>query len=156
MSRVMTAVSLVVSFAGGVMAQTPEQDVLKGEQARVEARHKADSTAHAKIVSDDFFQVSNDGQTHDKKYAVSLQASPGMSLRELKTQIFGDVVVVTGIQTATPPASDARFTHLWHKENGQWLNVFVQNTPIRQLPETANATAAVPPTNWPQGKTQDE
>jgi hypothetical protein len=159
MSRWLLTALVVVSFAAVVVAQTPEQEVLKAEQVRVDARHKADAAAHAKIVSDDFLQVSSDGRVLDKKSAVSLAAAPKMSISGVKTEISGDVAVVTGMQSAAP-AGDSRFTHIWHKQNGQWMNVFVQNTPITKPATASNAAAAstakIPPTNWPQGKTQDE
>ncbi len=95
----------------------------------------------------------------DRKAAVSLAAAPKMSISGLKTEIFGDVAVVTGIQSAAP-TGDSRFTHIWRKQNGQWLNVFVQNTPVAKSAAASNSDAAstvkIPPTNWPQGKTQDE
>jgi hypothetical protein len=163
MSRwLLGAALVVVSFVPGVVAQSSEQEVLKAEQARVDARQKADAAAHAKIVSDDFLQVIANGQVRDKKYAVSLPAAAGMKISGLKTAILGDVAIVTGIQSGTAAAgAGARFTHLWRKQNGQWLNVFVQNTPItKAAPDNnsaaATATAKIPPTNWPQGKTQDE
>jgi hypothetical protein len=163
MSRWLFAVAVVaLSFDSGLVAQTPEQDVLKAEQARVDARRKGDSVAHAKIVSDDFAQVSQDGQLYDKKYAVSLAASPGFDMRDSKAQVFGDVAIVTGIQGGTPPnGQNARFTHVWRKQNGQWINVFVQNTTIPPAPPANSNTpqtpaAKVAPTTWPDVKTQDE
>jgi hypothetical protein len=160
MSRWLLTALVVVPFAAILVAQTAEQEVMKAEQARVDARHKADGAAHAKIVSDDFLQVGSDGQVRDKKFAVSIAAAPGLTISEVKTQVFGDVAVVTGIQRGTAPAANNRFTHLWLKQNAQWVNVFVQNTPITK-PAPAGTTGAastvkIPPTIWPQSKTQDE
>jgi hypothetical protein len=162
MSRWLFVALVVFSAGSGVFAQGVEQEIMKAEQARIEARRKADSAAHARFVSDDYVHITTGGQVQDKKYAISLPASPKMDIRDLKTQVFGDVAVVTGIQTGTGASlQDARFTHIWQKQKGAWVNVFVQNTPILTAKPPANpppaATGPSPaPTKWPEGKTQEE
>ncbi len=152
-------VALVLAFSSSVVAQTSEQEVLAAERARVDARRKGDSVAHARFVSDDFAQVSANGQLRDKKYAVSLAATPALEILDSRVQVFGDVAVVTGIQRGTAPnAQDIRFTHVWRKQNGQWVNVFVQNTSIASTPPVNNPVTAsqIAPTKWLRGDTQDE
>jgi hypothetical protein len=158
-------VALVLFSAGPrIFAQAVEQEIAKAEHARVDARRKADSAAHARFVSADYLHVTAGGQLRDRTYAISLPASPKMDVRDLNTQVFGDVAVVTGIQSGTGAGGtvqDARFTHIWQKQKGAWVNVFVQNTPILTAKPPANpapaSTASSPaPTKWPEGKTQDE
>lgn len=155
-------VALVVAASGaGVAAQMAEQEVAKVEQARMEARRKADSAALARFSADDLLIVGPNGQLLDKKAATALTAVPKIVGRDVKTQIFGDVAVVTGIQAGVGPTGDQeqRFTRVWRKQNGQWVNVFGQVTRIMAAPapnDTAAVNKQVEPTRWPDGKTQDE
>ncbi|RPI54248.1 MAG: nuclear transport factor 2 family protein, partial [Acidobacteria bacterium] len=124
----------------------------------IEARRTANSAAHAKLTADDYIHIAGNGLVRDKKYAVSLPAAPKMGLRDLKTQIFGDVAVVTGVQAGTGATNpqDARFTHIWQRRNGQWLNVFGQNTPIRQLTPPASRLKQIETASWPKTSNRDE
>ncbi len=85
---------------------------------------------------------------------------PKIVSRELKTQVFGDVAVVTGIQGGVGQTGDQeqRFTRVWRKQNGQWVNVFGQGTPVQMTapPNDPVVNKQVEPTKWPEGKTQDE
>lgn len=108
----------LLSFGSGLVAQMADQEVMKAEQAKLDARDQ-------------------------------------------KVQVFGDVAIVTGTQSGLgASAQDSRFTHVWQRQGGQWVNVFVHTTPV--LPpapanaQPAAAPAAPPPTMWPEGKTQDE
>ena len=149
-------------FVAGSMAQTADQEVMKAEQAKLDARRKGDSAAHAALIADDFAQVATNGQVQDKKYATTRPAAAKLDSRDHKIQVFGDTAIVTGTQSGLgATAQDSRFTHVWQRQGGRWINVFVQATPV--LPQTttppaaATATpAAPPPTVWPEGKTQDE
>lgn len=158
MSRWLFTALVMFSLDSYVAAQTPEQEVMTAVQARVDAGRKGDSGAQAKRVSDDYAEVTVNGQLRDKKYAVSLAATPGMEIRDSTVRVFGDVGVVTGIQGEAPNLQGSRFTHVWHKRNSHWVNVFVQNTSIKPtLPPTNPVEASqITPTNWPRGTTQDE
>jgi ketosteroid isomerase-like protein len=150
-----------VAFGTGVAAQMAEQEVAKAEQARIEGRRKADSAVLARFSSDDILIVGPSGQLIDKKGATALPAVPKINTREVKTQIFGDVAVVTGIQAGVGPNGDQeqRFTRVWRKQNGQWTNAFGQVTlitPTGAPNDPATANKQVQPTKWPEGKTQDE
>jgi ketosteroid isomerase-like protein len=141
-----------------------DQEVMKAEQAKLDARRKGDSDAHGRVISDDFGQISTTGAVQDKKYATTRPAAAKLDARDHKVQVFGDVAIVTGTQSGLgATAQDSRFTHVWQKQNGQWVNVFVHTTPVLPSPvntppaaSSAAAPAAPAPTNWPQGSTQDE
>jgi ketosteroid isomerase-like protein len=151
----------VVASGTGVAAQTAEQELAKAEQARMEARRKADAGTLARLSSDDILVVGPNGQLIDKKGVTALAAVPKMASREVKTQIFGDVAVITGIHAGMGPAGDQeqRFSRVWRKQNGQWITVFGQVTNITTPPvpgDPATAIKQVTPTRWPEGTTQDE
>jgi len=161
MTRWLFVALAVVASATGVAAQMAEQEVAKVEQARMEARRKADSAMLARLSSDDILVVGPGGQLIDKKGVTALTAVPKIVSREVKTQIIGDVAVITGIQAGVGPTGDQeqRFSRVWRKQNGQWINVFGQVTPITTTPspgDPATANKQVEPTKWPEGKTQDE
>lgn len=161
MPRWICVALVVLTFGTGVAAQMAEQEVAKAEQARLDARRKADSTTLARLSSDDLLIVGPGGQLIDKKGATALTAVPKIIARDVKTQIFGDVAVVTGIQAGVGPAGDEeqRFSRVWQKQKGQWINVFGQVTRILKTPppvDAATANKQVQPTKWPEGKTPDE
>jgi hypothetical protein len=153
-------VAVLLLFGTGVAAQMAEQEVAKAEQERLEARRKADSATLARLSSDDLLIVGPAGQLIDKKGATALTAVPKMVTRDVRTQVFGDVAVVTGVQAGAGANGDQeqRFTRVWRKQNGMWTNVFGQITTLATAPPAENAAALkqVEPTKWPDGKTQDE
>ena len=156
MLRAVVACLIVVSVSM-LSAQSAEQEVMKAEQARAAARQKADASALLNLASEDQLTVGPSGQLQDRKGTSALAAVPKLVLAEVRTQVFGEVVVVTGRQNGTGAAGDAdqRFTRVWQRRNGQWVNVFGQVTRI--APAAAGQKAAsVPPTQWPEGKTPDE
>ena len=152
--------ALVLASAAGLTAQTAEQEVMKAEQVRLEARRKADSATLTRLAPDDQLTVGPNGQLQDKKATAALAAVPKASTREVKSQVFGDVAVVTGIQSGFGEKGDIeqRFTRIWRKQGAQWLNVFGQVTRIATPPPAAASAKSSPvaPTQWPETKTQDE
>lgn len=152
-------------FAGSkANAQTAEQQIVEVEQARVEARQKADSAALARLTGDDFTQILASGLMLQKKDVLALNSSPKIDVRDLQTRIFGDVAVVTGHQSgAGYTRQGSRFTHVWQRRNGQWVAVFMQNTPIVPVPTLPPPTQGVtrpkkklPSTSWPNPANRDE
>jgi hypothetical protein len=146
----------ILSFGSLVTAQNAEQDVSKAVQARAEARRTGDGAAHARLVADDLFHIGATGSVLDKKAATSLPASPTFAVRDVKTRMYGDVAIVYGIQDGTQ--GDVRFTHVWQRRNGQWMNVFVHNTPILSAPpsNTSSKPNELRPTTWPKLSNADE
>jgi hypothetical protein len=154
---------VTLSTGSGVLAQMADQEVMKAEQTWIEARRTADTGTLTKSIAEDFAQIATSGQMQDKKYATTRPASAKLDSRDLKVQVFGDTAVVTGIGLGIG-AGEVRQTRVWQKQGGQWMLVFLQNTPIVPPPATPGTpaatlppTATLPaPTNWPQGVTQDE
>lgn len=161
MQRWLLVALALVASGMVVFAQTAEQEIAKVEQARMEARRKADSAVMARLSTDDILVVGPNGQLIDKKGVAALPAVPKVAARETKTQVFGDVAVVTGIYSGVGETGDQeqRFTRVWRKQNGQWLMAFGQVTRITAPPAAGDSPAPnnkVEPTKWPEGKTQDE
>ena len=118
---------LVVGSVSMLSAQTADQAVLKAEQARIAARQKADASALLNLASEDQLTVGPRGQLQDRKATSALAAAPKLALSDIRTQVFGDVAVVTGRQGAD---MQQRFTRVWQRRNGHWINVFGHVTQV--------------------------
>src|SRR5215210_1923011 len=129
MPRYVLIAALSLAFVANPVAQTADQDVMKAEQERVEARRKPGAALIA-LTPDDHLTVGPSGQVQDKNGLAALTAAPKAMLREVKIQRFGDVAIATGIQSGFGANADQehRFTRIWRLTNGQWLNAFGQVT----------------------------
>ena len=159
MARSLLRGVLVLACVSTLFAQTAEQEINKVEQVRLDARRKADSATLARLATDDQLTIGPNGQLQDKKATAALAAAPKASLRETKTQVFGDVAVVTGTQFGFGEKGEIeqRFTRVWRKQNGQWLNVFGHVTRINSAaPPSQPTLKSVPQTVWPKGNGPDE
>ena len=148
----------VAAQASGPAAavQDAEQEIMKAEQARLEARRKGDGTM-ARLLSDDHLTVGPNGQVVDKKGISALNPAPNGAVREQKIQQFGDTAVATGTQSGMGANEvNQRFTRIWRKESGQWLNVFGHVTRIAQLPALGARATTVPETVWPKAGRAEE
>ena len=74
----------VVASGTSVAAQMAEQEVAKVEQARMEARRKADSAMLARLSADDILIVGPGGQLIDKKGVTALTAVPKIAGRDAR------------------------------------------------------------------------
>src|SRR5215203_4327703 len=158
MPRYVLIGALTLACVANPVAQTVEQDVMKAEQARIEARRKPGS-ALIPLTPDDHLTVGPNGQMQEKKGLAALTAAPRAMLREVKIQRFGDVAIATGIQSGFGADADHehRFTRIWRLTNGHWLNAFGQVTRMNSPQPAAGAPLKeVPPTVWPKGSAGEE
>jgi ketosteroid isomerase-like protein len=142
MKRSLIAVGLLVVVCSGVVqAQTPnsaEQDVLRLERALNEAFLKKDRATYERMLADDYVYIHSNGSVTNKTEEIAETMSPDQKwtaskLENLKVRIYGDVAVVTGIQTLTGSAKGyvsglRRITDLWVRRNGQWQTIGGQTT----------------------------
>lgn len=128
--------TIVASPLFGQTSASVEQDVIKMDKAFDDATMKKDRAALEKLIASDYFYIHSNGQTSDKaaeiKDAMSMNWT-GSKLENVKARTYGDVVIVTGVQTLTGTAkgyvSGARwYTDIWAKRNGQWQIVGGQST----------------------------
>jgi hypothetical protein len=159
MSRRLVPVGALLFFSVVSAAAQTQQEVMKAEQTRLEARRKADSATLARLSSDDLLIVGPSGQLIDKKGASALSAVPNISQRDGKTEMFGDVAVVTGVQAGVGASGDQaqRFTRIWQRRNGEWQQVFGQVTVIdASQPSPGTTLKQVQQTVWPKGSNADQ
>jgi len=120
---------------------SPEDDVRVLETARGEALLKADTTAIARMTSDDFIEISRLGQIRTKADNLRELGSGALKLTSVKydslsVRIYGDVAVLQGVADNTgtfrgfPFAGKLRYTRIFVKRDGRWQAVAMQHTMI--------------------------
>jgi len=120
---------------------SPEDDVRALETARGEALLKADTTAIARMTSDDFIEISRLGQIRTKADNLRELGSGALKLTSVKydslsVRIYGDVAVLQGVADNTgtfrgfPFAGKLRYTRIFVKRDGRWQAVAMQHTMI--------------------------
>jgi hypothetical protein len=153
--RACVAAVLCAYLSVVVFAQSAEQEILRAEQARIEARINRNADAASRLMSADFLQIDRLGNARTKIDVLKEYGAGITSIRDATVKVFGDTAVVTGVGKG--PRQELRFLHVWHREDGQWLATFVQNTPITAaIPELLIAGAKPIPIVWREGRTPDE
>jgi len=120
---------------------SPEDDVRVLETARGEALLKADTTAIARMTSDDFIEISRLGQIRTRADNLRELGSGALKLTSVKydslsVRIYGDVAVLQGVADNTgtfrgfPFAGKLRYTRIFVKRDGRWQAVAMQHTMI--------------------------
>lgn len=124
--------------AGG---NTGEAGVRAAEQARADALLKADTTALAKLVADDFVEISRLGALRTKADNLRDISSGDLKLLTVKydstnVRVYGDVAVLraiannTGLFHGNPFAGRIWYTRVFVWRDGRWQAVTMQQTPI--------------------------
>jgi uncharacterized protein (TIGR02246 family) len=112
-----------------------EQTIRKLEQQLVDAVLKSDVAALEKLWAEDFTVNNPQNQISRGRKEVLDRVRAGLLKYSSFTQeieevkIFGDTVVVMGLEVVTPVGNHPkagqtlrrRFTNIWMKRNGQWL-----------------------------------
>lgn len=125
-----------------IEAATAERTILELERqiySRPMLRHDV-----ARYLSDDFWEVSEQGVKTDKPTVLSnLAASPlivdDYALDDTRVQVFGHVAISTGRSvlsarlpqpdgTETPVVRPSRFVHVWVRDDGVWRTVYAHNS----------------------------
>jgi ketosteroid isomerase-like protein len=120
-------------------AQTPsaaEQDVLKAFHALDDATRKKDRPTMERIMADDYLYSHSTGKAYNKAQEIAESMSStwtGSTFADMKVRIYGDVAVVTGIQTLAGTmkgytSGARRITDLWVKRGGGWQSIGGQST----------------------------
>ena len=122
-------------------AQTPnaaEQEVLRLEQTLDQAFLKKDRATFEPMLAEDYVYIHSNGSMTNKaqEIAESMSADAkwtASKLDNLRVRIYGDVAVVTGIQTLTGSAKGyvsgpRRFTDLWVRRGGRWQTIGGEST----------------------------
>lgn len=148
-SAAVLAVSLVAAFvavSGRAAAAAPgpaaaEAEVRAAEQARAQALLKADTTALARLVADDFVEISRLGSLRTKADNLRDIGSGTLKLATIRydstsVRVFGDVAVLRAIADNTgsfrgmPFSGRVWYTRIFVRRDGRWQAIEMQQTPI--------------------------
>ena len=114
-----------------------EQELTALYNEVIEGAKKKEAAAFARIVADDFSQITASGQVADK--AAVLASIPNLtiesySVSEVSARTFGDTAVMTlradakGTFQGTDMSGEFRETIVWVKREGHWKMVASQTT----------------------------
>jgi ketosteroid isomerase-like protein len=141
MKRVGVLLLLAVLVTIPAYSQTSnatEQEVLKAFHALDAANIKKDRATMEQLMADDYVYTHSNGTVANKAQDIAETMSPGgnwtaSKFDDLKVRMYGDVAVVTGLQTLTGSmkgyvSGPRRITDLWIRRGGRWLNIGGQTT----------------------------
>jgi len=120
----------------------PEDSVRAVESTRARALLQADTTALARMVADEFIEISRLGQLRTKADNIRDIASGALKLTAVKydsltVRIYGDVAVLRGIADNTgtfrgiPFSGKIRYTRVFVRRDGRWQAVAMQQTALQ-------------------------
>jgi ketosteroid isomerase-like protein len=142
-------VVLAVVFASyPSSAQKADPDLSTKEQIKSleEERNRAilrgDAAALDRMTSDDYTFITLRGELRTKAEIVKGFQSGSFkyesrTISDLNIRLYGDTAIVTGrstqkgVENGKDYSGDYRFTRVYVKENGRWLTVALQTTPVR-------------------------
>lgn len=121
----------------------PEDEIKKLEETRNEAVLHGDVSVLDGMTSDDYTFVTLRGEMRTKQEILKGFASGSFhydsrQIFDLKVRVYGNTAVVTGrsVQNGMENGKDYSgkywFTRVYVKQNGRWLTVALQTTPIQQ------------------------
>lgn len=133
--RLFLALVVGLVVAPSLLAQATRDEVMKVDDAFMQARLSGDSAAYANLLADEFTWTTRGGNTTNKtQHVESLQAS-GMNPEIGKeVRVYGDAAVITGSArlTADGMPVSVRFVRVWAKRDGRWQAVLHQGTTVGQ------------------------
>lgn len=148
MKRILLLTIAVIALSCLLIAQAKTQknsnvadEIKKLEQQRNEAILKGDTATLDKLTSDDYTNTTAQGKVEKKAEIMDGFKSgkikfDSRELSDLDVRVYGNTAVVTGEvnQKATNNGVDtsgqSRFTRVYVKQNGRWVSVANQATPI--------------------------
>jgi ketosteroid isomerase-like protein len=136
---VLTLLGVLATFpAHSQTANATEQEVLKAFHALDDANIKKDRPTMERMMADDYMYTHSNGFVANKAQDIAETMSADIKwtaskLDNVKVRTYGDVAVVTGLQTLTGSAKgyvsgQRRFTDLRVRRGGRWQNIGGQST----------------------------
>ena len=164
MRRCVFVTLALLSVGSGLVAQMANQEVMKAEQAKLDARRKGDSAAHGSLIADDFAQVSHERPGPGQE--ICNDAACGSEAGRARSKSAGNGRCCDRDWYAVRVGCDgAGFSlHARVAATGRSVGQRVRAHDSRPAagddatpaPAATTPPAAPPPTAWPEGKTQDE
>jgi hypothetical protein len=138
MKSTLATLLLLASFATASSAQNTDEQILRLEQAQLEATVKGDSAALSEFMAEDYFEVGPSGETMSYGQALDTYKSgvfASAKIESAKIRSYGNVAVVNGVFLVrfVKGESDLRFryTNVWVNSSGTWKMVSAQTTRVK-------------------------
>ena len=141
----MTVTSAEEKHSGSSSGDSKVQQEIKGmEEERNRAIVAGDFATLDRMTSDDYTFVTLRGEMRTKAEIVSGFKSGSFKyqsrkLSDLNVRVYGDAAVVTGrsiqkgVENGKDYSGDYWFTRVYAKQEGRWVTVALQTTPIQKL-----------------------
>jgi hypothetical protein len=142
----MKVISLVaITFMAGSSLQadnvSDEKQILKLEDDWVRAMNTKDRERLDKIIAPSFTFIEPDGTVKNRADYLADRSSDKVETEafenvDLKVQVLGNVAIASGLAKITERRKGksyrftARWKEMWMKENGKWLVLTSQATPV--------------------------
>jgi len=124
--------------------KTPEKEVLRVENERIQAVLHRDTAALEQLLADELVYTHSTGRVDSKaQFIHSIQSGDlnylAMKHSNLDARVYGDVAVLTGrsaVKVKSPHTEnqivdlDLRFLNVYAKRNGQWQQLAWQSARI--------------------------
>jgi len=124
--------------------KTPEKEVLRVENERIQAVLHRDTAALEQLLADELVYTHSTGRVDSKaQFIHSIQSGDlsylAMKHSNLDARVYGDVAVLTGrsaVKVKSPHTGnqiadlDLRFLNVYAKRKGQWQQLAWQSTRI--------------------------
>lgn len=134
-------IALITSPAHAQKESSPEKVVLRSYRQLDSAQLiKKDRATMDRLMASDYLYVHSNGASANKAQDIAENLSAtqqwtASKMDEVKVRIYGDVAVITGIQTLSGSAKGyvagaRRFTDIWVKREGRWQTIGGQSTLI--------------------------
>ena len=130
---------IAVLPAAARTASPAREALIRIEERWVDALERRDAAAVGEILSPDFVDTTYRGERRTREEALAGLTSPARApttqrLSDLDARVYGDVGIVTGVNTVTgrDPAFTARvrFTDVFVRKGRSWKAVSAQETLI--------------------------
>ena len=141
LKRTLVIMSLGLLVADAASAQTQnaiEQELIKLEQTLADAAVKKDRATFERLYADDYVYTHSNGSVLNKAQDVAESVASdtkwtSIKLDDVKVRIFGDVAIVTALETSLGAAKGyvpgpRRYTDIWVKRNSRWQMIGGQAT----------------------------
>lgn len=133
---------LICAPVGSAMARESDTTVLKDlEQRWLHAIETRDTAFLDQLLADDFTDVSIHGELRTKRDVMTSPVSPASAtqqLSDINVRSYGDVAVVTGLNTVADKRAgwsvQIRFTDVFVEHGGHWRAVSAQESLLPRAP----------------------
>ena len=135
-----SALALLLANPAAAQNAAAEKEVAQLFNTLNDANIKKDRATIERLTADDFIYIHSNGSVTNRAQEIAETLAAGTTwtnskIDDLRVRVYGDVAIVTGLNTLTGSAKGyvsggRRFTEVWVRRNGQWKTVGGQSTVV--------------------------